>query len=119
MASKSAGTAQSWRSSSTPPLRPAPSTQLRSAPVRPSNPRTQRSGTSHHAPRCLYVACGAYEELGRRAVTPGRGHAPPGHVFDLDFGEISGSTMPDRSGNANDGTGQMGAVGAVSVWNPP
>ena len=49
---------------------------------------------------------------------PGAAALPAGDIIDLDFGDISGSTVPDQSGNANDGTGQMGAVGAESVWNP-
>ena len=49
---------------------------------------------------------------------PGAAALPAGDIIDLDFGGISGSTVPDQSGNANDGTGQMGAVGAESVWNP-
>jgi len=49
---------------------------------------------------------------------PGAAALPAGDIIDLDFGDISGSTVPDQSGNANDGTGQMGAVGVESVWNP-
>ena len=49
---------------------------------------------------------------------PGAAALPAGDIIDLDVGDISGSTLPDQSGNANDGTGQMGAVGAESVWNP-
>jgi hypothetical protein len=41
-----------------------------------------------------------------------------GPVIDLDFGHISGSTVPDGSGNANDGAGKKGAVGSETSWSP-
>ena len=45
--------------------------------------------------------------------------APPGPIVDLDFANISGSTVPDASGYASDGGGLAGPVGSESVWNPP
>ena len=39
-------------------------------------------------------------------------------IIDLDFSNISGSTVPDRSGNANDGVGKKGDIGAETNWNP-
>jgi hypothetical protein len=41
-----------------------------------------------------------------------------GPIIDLDFLNISGSTVPDRSGNANDGEGKKGVVGLETSWNP-
>ena len=41
-----------------------------------------------------------------------------GPIIDLDFSNISGSTVPDQSGNANDGGGKMGAIGFETDWNP-
>ncbi len=41
-----------------------------------------------------------------------------GATIDLDFGNISGSTVPDGSGNANDGAGKKGAVGSEASWSP-
>jgi hypothetical protein len=41
-----------------------------------------------------------------------------GAIIDLDFGSISGSTVPDGSGNANDGAGKKGAVGSETSWSP-
>ena len=43
---------------------------------------------------------------------------PTGAIIDLDFGNISGSTVPDGSGNANDGAGKKGAVGSETSWSP-
>jgi Concanavalin A-like lectin/glucanases superfamily len=44
--------------------------------------------------------------------------APSGEIIDLEFGSISGSTVPDGSGHANDGAGKKGAVGAETAWSP-
>jgi hypothetical protein len=41
-----------------------------------------------------------------------------GPIIDLDFWNISGSTVPDRSGNANDGAGKKGAIGFETTWSP-
>jgi hypothetical protein len=39
-------------------------------------------------------------------------------IVDLDFGGISGATVPDRSPAANDGAGKKGAVGSETAWSP-
>src|SRR5580765_5123491 len=39
-------------------------------------------------------------------------------IIDLDFLNISGPTVPDRSGNANDGAGKKGDIGAETNWSP-
>lgn len=39
-------------------------------------------------------------------------------IVDLDFLNISGPTVPDRSGNANDGAGKKGDIGAETNWSP-
>ena len=39
-------------------------------------------------------------------------------IVDLDFLNISGVTVPDSSGHANDGVGKKGAVGFETSWNP-
>jgi hypothetical protein len=51
---------------------------------------------------------------------PGGGGAssPTGPIIDLEFGDVSGSTVPDGSGDANDGTGQEGAAGSETSWSP-
>jgi hypothetical protein len=41
-----------------------------------------------------------------------------GPIIDLDFLNISGSTVPDRSVLANDGVGRKGAVGFETSWSP-
>jgi hypothetical protein len=41
-----------------------------------------------------------------------------GPIIDLDFLNISGSTVPDRSVVANDGAGRKGAVGFETSWSP-
>ena len=41
-----------------------------------------------------------------------------GPIIDLDFLNISGSTVPDKSGNANYGVGKKGAVGLETSWSP-
>jgi hypothetical protein len=41
-----------------------------------------------------------------------------GPIVDLDFLNISGSTVPDRSVLANDGVGRKGAVGFETSWSP-
>ena len=44
--------------------------------------------------------------------------APTGAIIDLDFGHISGSTVPDASGHANGGAGKKGSVGSQTSWSP-
>ena len=39
-------------------------------------------------------------------------------IIDLDFQNISGSTVPDRSGHANDGAGKRGDIGSETGWIP-
>ena len=39
-------------------------------------------------------------------------------IVDLDFLNISGATVPDSSGHANDGAGRQGAVGFETSWTP-
>ncbi len=53
-------------------------------------------------------------------ASPGAGGAsvPAGGIIDLNFGGISGSTVPDQSGAGNDGAGKKGAIGAETAWNP-
>jgi Concanavalin A-like lectin/glucanases superfamily len=43
---------------------------------------------------------------------------PAGNIIDLNFGGISGSTVPDASGAGNTGTGKKGAIGAETAWSP-
>jgi Concanavalin A-like lectin/glucanases superfamily len=51
------------------------------------------------------------------AAGPGAA-APAGAIVDLDFGHISGSTVPDASGSGNAGSGRKGAVGSETAWSP-
>ena len=39
-------------------------------------------------------------------------------IIDLDFLNITGATVPDKSGNANYGLGKKGAVGLETSWSP-
>ena len=41
-----------------------------------------------------------------------------GPIIDLDFLNISGPSVPDSSGHANDGTGRKGAVVFETSWSP-
>ena len=52
--------------------------------------------------------------------SPAAANAPLAKVpiVDLDFLNISGSTVPDVSGNTNFGAGKQGAVGFETGWNP-
>jgi hypothetical protein len=52
------------------------------------------------------------------AHSPIAAAAPAPAIIDLDFGHISGSTVPDGSGNANHGVGKKGAVGLETSWSP-
>jgi Concanavalin A-like lectin/glucanases superfamily len=62
---------------------------------------------------CL-VACAG----GAGVQPPTAAGATTGVVVDLNLGGVSGSTVPDQSGNGNDGLGKKGAVGAETAWNP-
>ena len=66
----------------------------------------------------LAAACAGLVAL--TGASPGVGAASPptGAIIDLDFGNISGSTVPDASGSANDGTGKKGGVGSQTSWSP-
>jgi hypothetical protein len=56
---------------------------------------------------------------GASGLHPAGAAAPAaGPIIDLDFASISGASVPDRSGNANDGAGRKGAVGSESPWSP-
>jgi hypothetical protein len=55
----------------------------------------------------------SFQSPGVGGVSP-----PTGPIIDLDFGNISGSTVPDGSGNANDGAAKKGAVGSEATWSP-
>ena len=66
----------------------------------------------------LAAACAGLVTL--TGASPGVGAASPptGAIIDLDFGNISGSTVPDASGSANDGMGKKGGVGSQTSWSP-
>jgi hypothetical protein len=61
---------------------------------------------------CTWVAIAGGSSAGADAV------APPSPIVDLDVAHISGATVPDKSGNANDGAGRKGAVGSETSWSP-
>jgi len=42
----------------------------------------------------------------------------PRPVINLNFANISGSTVPDASGNGNGGAGKKGPVGSETSWSP-
>lgn len=63
----------------------------------------------------LVIAVGA---SGLQPAVAGGVSPATGPIIDLDFGHISGSTVPDGSGNANGGAGKKGAVGSETSWSP-
>lgn len=66
---------------------------------------------------CTWVVLSAGAS-GFQPPAAGGSSAATGSIIDLDFGNISGSTVPDRSGNAKDGAGKKGAVGSETTWSP-
>src|SRR5438046_3162023 len=91
---------------------------LRSLPGRP------RPGAGGYVRRvialvaaCMWVGTSP-SASGFPSPAAGGASLASGAIVDLDFGGISGSTVPDRSGNANDGAGKKGAVGAETGWSP-
>jgi len=62
---------------------------------------------------CLGASVGA-------SGSPIAGYVPlaTAPIIDLDFLNTSGPTVPDRSGNANDGAGRKGDIGAETSWSP-
>ena len=66
---------------------------------------------------CMWVVIAAGAS-GLQPAAAGGASAATGPIIDLDFRHISGSTVPDRSGSANDGVGKKGAVGSETAWRP-
>lgn len=64
------------------------------------------------------AACAGLVSL--TGASPGAGAVSPpaGAIIDLDFGNISGATVPDASGSGNGGAGRKGAAGAETSWSP-
>lgn len=97
----------------------------RSLEAEPAGGSVRRRGTATTRDRgsvrrviLLAAACAGLVAL--TGASPGAGAvAPPaGPIIDLDFGNISGATVPDASGSGNDGTGRKGAAGAQTSWTP-
>jgi hypothetical protein len=67
---------------------------------------------------CIWV--GASPSAAELQAPAGAGIAAPatGPIIDLDFLNISGATVPDKSGNANFGVGKKGGVGLETNWSP-
>jgi hypothetical protein len=63
----------------------------------------------------LVIAAGA---SGLQPAAAGRASLATGPIIDLNFANISGSTVPDASGNGNGGAGRKGAVGSETGWSP-
>jgi len=63
----------------------------------------------------VVIAAGAsgFESHAAGGVSPAT--AP---IIDLDFGHISGPSVPDRSESGNGGAGKKGPVGAETSWSP-
>jgi Concanavalin A-like lectin/glucanases superfamily len=66
---------------------------------------------------CTWLVMSAGASSGA-SPTVGSAASPTGAIVDLDFGDVSGSTVPDGSGDANDGMGKKGAVGSETSWSP-
>ena len=66
----------------------------------------------------LAAACAGLVALAGASPGVGAVSSPTGAIIDLDFGNISGSTVPDASGSANDGVGKKGAAGSQTSWSP-
>ena len=66
----------------------------------------------------LAAACAGLVTLTGASPGVGAGSPPTGAIIDLDFGNISGSKVPDASGNTNDGTGKKGGAGSQTSWSP-
>ncbi len=68
---------------------------------------------------CICVGTSASAaEFQLPAATEGATSLTTGPIIDLDFLNISDSTVPDKSGNANYGVGKKGAVGLETNWSP-
>ena len=66
---------------------------------------------------CMWVGTSP-SASGFQSPAAGDASLATGPIIDLDFLNISGSTVPDASGNANDGAGKKGAVGLETSWSP-
>jgi hypothetical protein len=70
----------------------------------------------------LFAACmwGSTSSTAAGFQSPAAGDVllATGPIIDLDFWNISGATVPDRSGHANDGAGKKGAIGFETSWSP-
>jgi len=66
----------------------------------------------------LAAACAGLVTLTGASPGVGAGSPPTGAIIDLDFGNISGSKVPDASGTTNDGTGKKGGAGSQTSWSP-
>jgi len=67
---------------------------------------------------CMWVGTSLSAAELQLPVTEGALLATATPIIDLDFLNISGSTVPDRSGNANDGEAKQGDVGVETSWTP-
>lgn len=66
---------------------------------------------------CMWVGTSP-SASGFQSPTAGDILLATGPIIDLDFWNISGSTVPDRSGHANDGVGKKGDIGSETSWSP-
>lgn len=87
------------------------------------NRRARHLGTSMRTVIALVAACIWLGTSPRAAELPlpaaqDATSLATGPIIDLDFLNISGSTVPDKSGNANYGVGKKGAVGLETNWSP-
>ena len=97
----------------------------RSLEAEPAGGTVRRRGTATTRDRgsvrrviLLAAACAGLVALAGASPGVGAVSSPTGAIIDLDFGNISGSTVPDASGSANDGVGKKGAVGSQTSWSP-
>lgn len=80
-------------------------------------PKGRFTGVIAFVASCLCVVTTA-SASGFQSPTAGDVTLATTPIVDLDFWNISGTTVPDRSGHANDGAGKKGAVGFETNWSP-
>ena len=82
-----------------------------------ARPKARIAGVIALVAACMWVGTSP-SAAGFQSPAAGDASLATGPIIDLDFLNISGSTVPDRSGNANDGAGKKGAIGFETSWSP-
>ena len=80
-------------------------------------PTTRFAGVIALVATCMWVGTSP-SASGFQSPAAGDALLATAPIIDLDFWNISGPTVPDRSGNATDGAGKKGAIGFETSWSP-